>query len=45
MHRYVFKFGNHFDKFGTNIPKFLGFRRKNNKKAVLLKKALAASDQ
>lgn len=45
MHRYVFKFGNHFDKFGNNVLKFLGFRSKKNKKAVLLKKALAASDQ
>ena len=45
MHCYVFKFGNHSDKFGTNILKFSGFRSKNNKKAVLLKKALAASDQ
>jgi hypothetical protein len=45
VHCSVFKFGNHFDRFGTIISKFSGFRSKNNKKAVLLKKALAASDQ
>jgi len=45
MRHRVFKFGNYFDKLETNISKFSGFRGKNSKKAILLKKALAASDQ